>query len=89
MQDAMFKKNTPMQVCQTVNSLSKKPFFLILSSFCRAKGFPERMASLLVCAQENVEFQWISGHAPEIHYSARPAGRDLFLLGRAIADGLI
>ena len=60
--------------------LSTKSVFLILSSFCTAKGFSEHMASSLVCAPKNVKFQWILGHAPEIHYSARPAGRGLFLL---------
>ena len=32
-------------------------------------------------------FQWISGHMPEIHYSVRSAGQELFFVGRAIADG--
>ena len=55
-----------------------KVIFLILSSFCRLSGFPEHTLRLLVCAQKNVGFQWISGHVPEIHYSARSAERELF-----------
>ena len=58
--------------------LSIKWIFLILSSFCRAKGFPEHMASFLVCAQENIGLQWILRHTPEIHYTAFPAGRGPF-----------